>query len=182
MNLIARLFAKLTPDPLAELRKVQVQNAEDFGWLDDEHRLVREAQEAEHAARNALQAEPTEANFRRSAELTALLPARIKACAQARVLAAGSIRNRIVERTLPPLRVALPRVREQLEKERAAILKTEAEIAERIGVEAQRESPAVAKLNEEIRRGESLERRIVATTPEDSDLVRKAVGFCLGTR
>lgn len=182
MTLIQKLLAKIVPDPLGELRKIQEQNAADFGWLDDEHRLVREAQEEEHAARNALQAEPTEANFRRSAELTALLPARIKACAQARVLAAASIRNRIVERNLPALRDALPRVREQLEKERAAILKTETEIAERIGVEAQRESPAVAKLNEEIRRGEMLERRIAAATPEDADLVRKAVGFCLGTK
>ncbi|MEN9572421.1 MAG: hypothetical protein RL514_276 [Verrucomicrobiota bacterium] len=183
MNLIQRLFLKLSPDPLAPLRKIEAENGKDIAWLESLSEQQAEARRAEHAARNEAEHNPNDETFRRSVELTATLPLRLLAIGSNSARAAHTIRGRIVARTLEPLKAALPIVKERLEKELAEIVEAEAVIAARVGVETQRESPAVARLNEELRRCDAFKNLLNEVRPggEDFDRVRKVLKFALGT-
>lgn len=181
MTLIQRLLSQISPDPLAPLRAVEAENAKEIAWLESLTDQQHAARAEEHAARNEAQNKPCDATFKRSVELTATLSMRLSAIASNSARAAYTIRNRIVLRTLEPLKASLPAVVERLEKELAEIVEAEAAIAARVGVETQRESPAVARLREEINRvGIYTQTLATCKGGEDFDRVRKILNFALG--
>lgn len=180
MNLIHRLFLKLAPDPLAPLRLVDASNEKDLALLHSLHDEAQRARDEEHAARNAAANDPTPENFQRANDLGATLPARLGAIGANGSRAAITIRSRVVKRTLPVLVAALPAVKERLEMEKKEVLELEAKIAARVGVGVERESAALSKLNEEIRRCDNFARTLTGYGPEDYDAVQKVLRFALG--
>ncbi len=179
-TIIARLFAALSPDPLAPLRAVEAENAKEIAWLESLTDQQHEARRAEHEARNEAQNNPCDATFKRSVELTATLPMRLGAIASNSARAATTIRNRIVARSLEPLTASLPVVKQRLEAELTEILEIEAGVAERVGSE-RRDSPAVVRLREEIARvGTYAQTLAEIRDGTDFDRMMKVMKFALG--
>lgn len=182
MKLIASLFSKLTPDPIAKLRTIAAANARELKAVDDLTAEYQRVQEAEHAARNRVESDPTAENVRNATELAAALPATLRAIGTTSARAAITARINCAARTLEALRHALPTVRARLEQERDEILKLERQISARVGTDEIRESAALVRLNEEIRRCDAYANTLATCTgrSEDFDAITKIQRFALG--
>ena len=175
---LTSLFRDTEPSAIAELRQCAGQNTKDQNWQASFSLQAQELDAEAKRLRESLAKAPSDELARQYVQAQIAADTRKKALVDAGHVVVHAINRVCVARTKPILQRALEAVRKRLIDERAAVVKSDEESAERLGVSGvDTASPIVGRSDMELNRAATYLNDLDAAT--EMTKLRSAVEFCL---